>query len=49
MRKELVKEFSMRVTQASRSELIVIMYEIILKDIEYEYFRNKKTFSQIRR
>ena len=25
----------MRVTQASRSELIVIMYEIILKDMEY--------------
>ena len=35
MRKELIQEFSMRVTQASRSELIVIMYEIILKDIEY--------------
>ena len=35
MRKELVQEFSMRVTQASRSELIVIMYEIILKDMEY--------------
>lgn len=35
MKKELIQEFSMRVTQASRSELIVIMYEIILKDIEY--------------
>lgn len=35
MRKELIQEFSMRVTQASRSELIVIMYEIILKDMEY--------------
>ena len=35
MRKELIQEFSMRVTQASRSELIVIMYEIILNDIEY--------------
>ena len=35
MRKELIQEFSMRVTQASRSELVVIMYEIILKDLEY--------------
>ncbi len=35
MRKELIQDFSMRVTQASRSELIVIMYEIILKDMEY--------------
>ena len=35
MKKELIQEFSMRVTQASRSELIVIMYEVILKDIEY--------------
>ncbi len=33
MKKELIQEFSMRVTQASRSELIVIMYEIILSDI----------------
>jgi len=42
MRKELIQEFSMRVTQASRSELIVIMYEIILKDIEYA----KETFAK---
>ena len=34
MKKELIREFSMRVTQASRSELIVIMYEIILSDIQ---------------
>lgn len=34
MRKELIQEFSMRVTQASRSELVVIMYEIILSDIQ---------------
>ena len=34
MKKELIQEFSMRVTQASRSELIVIMYEIILSDLE---------------
>ncbi|MCH5273111.1 MAG: flagellar protein FliS [Lachnospiraceae bacterium] len=34
MKKELVKEFGMRVAQASRSELIVIMYEIILSDIQ---------------
>ena len=42
MRKELIQEFSMRVTQASRSELVVIMYEIILKDIEYA----KETFAK---
>jgi flagellar protein FliS len=35
MKKELIQEFSMRITQASRSELIVIMYEVILKDMEY--------------
>lgn len=34
MKKELVQEFSMRITQASRTELIVIMYEIILSDIK---------------
>ena len=35
MKKELIQEFSRRVTQASRSELIVIMYEIILSDMEH--------------
>lgn len=35
MKKEMIQEISMRVTQASRSELIVIMYEIILREIEY--------------
>lgn len=35
MKKELIQEYSMRVTQASRSELVVIMYEVILKDIEH--------------
>ena len=35
MKKELIQEFSMRITQASRSELVVIMYEIILNDIQY--------------
>ena len=35
MKKELIQEFSMRITQASRSELIVIMYEIILNDIRF--------------
>ena len=35
MKKELIQEFSMRITQASRSELIVIMYEVILNDIRY--------------
>ncbi len=34
MKKELIQEFSMRITQASRTELIVIMYEIILSDIK---------------
>lgn len=34
MKKELIQEFSMRVTQASRTELVVIMYEIILSDIQ---------------
>lgn len=33
MKKELIQDFSMRVTQASRSELVVIMYEIILSDL----------------
>ena len=35
MKKEFIQDFSMRVTQASRSELVVIMYEIILRDMEY--------------
>ena len=35
MKKELIQEYTMRITQASRTELIVIMYEIILKDIQY--------------
>ncbi len=35
MKKEMIQEFSMRVTQASRSELIVIMYDIILREMEY--------------
>lgn len=35
MKREMIQDFSMRVTQASRSELIVIMYEIILREIEY--------------
>ena len=30
MKKELIQDYTMRITQASRSELIVIMYEIIL-------------------
>lgn len=33
MTKELIQEYTARVSQASRSELIVIMYEIILGDI----------------
>lgn len=34
MTKEEVQNFSMRITQASRSELVVIMYEVILCDIK---------------
>jgi len=34
MKKELIQEYTLRITQASRSELIVIMYEIILSDLE---------------
>lgn len=34
MEKEKMQEFTFRVTQASRSELIVIMYDIILADTE---------------
>mgnify|MGYP003414119911 CR=1 FL=1 len=33
MKKELIQDYTMRITQASRSELIVIMYEIILNDM----------------
>lgn len=35
MIKERLQEFTARITQASRSELIVIMYDIIKADIEY--------------
>lgn len=35
MRKDRIQEFSLRVTQANRSELIVILYEIIEADIEH--------------
>lgn len=34
MKKELIQDYAMRITQASRTELIVIMYEIILSDIQ---------------
>lgn len=33
MKKERVQEFAMRVTQGSKTDLIVIMYDIILEDI----------------
>jgi flagellar protein FliS len=35
MIKERLQEFTVRITQASRSELIVIMYDIIKADIDY--------------
>jgi flagellar protein FliS len=35
MIKERLQEFTVRITQANRSELIVIMYDIIKADIEY--------------
>ncbi len=34
MEKELAKSFAARITQASKTELIVIMYEVILSDIQ---------------
>lgn len=34
MEKEKIQEFTMRVTQASRTELIVILYDILLNDIK---------------
>lgn len=34
MKKELIQDYTMRITQASRTELIVIMYEIILSDLQ---------------
>lgn len=41
MEKELAKNFAARITQASRTELIVIMYEVLLSDIATarEYFQ----------
>lgn len=32
MDKELIKDFTRRVTQSSRTELIVVMYDVILED-----------------
>ena len=34
MKKELIQDFSLRISQASKTELIVIMYDIILEDIK---------------
>jgi flagellar secretion chaperone FliS len=34
MTKDLIQSYATRVTQASKSELIVIMYEVILSDID---------------
>lgn len=34
MERELIKDFTLRVTQASKTELIVIMYDVILEDIK---------------
>ena len=34
MRKELLQEFATRVTQANRSELVVVIYEAILASIK---------------
>ncbi len=34
MEKDLIRAFTARITQASRTELVVIMYEIILSDID---------------
>lgn len=35
MVKEKLQEFTVRITQANRSELVVIMYDIIIADIDY--------------
>jgi flagellar protein FliS len=35
MVKDRLQEFTLRITQANRSELVVIMYEIIQADIDY--------------
>ena len=34
MRRERLQEFNLRISQASKTELIVIMYDIVLEDIE---------------
>ena len=34
LKKELIQDFSLRISQASKTELIVIMYDIILEDIK---------------
>ena len=34
MKKELIQDFSLRISQASKTELVVIMYDIILEDIK---------------
>ncbi|SHL09296.1 flagellar protein FliS [Anaerocolumna jejuensis DSM 15929] len=41
MEKDLAKTFAARITQASKTELVVIMYEVLLTDITAarEYFR----------
>lgn len=35
MNKELVQSYSARITQANRSELVVIIYEVIISDIDH--------------
>ena len=37
MKKELIQDFSLRISQASKTELIVIMYDIILDDAGFLY------------
>ena len=34
LRRERLQEFNLRISQASKTELIVIMYDIVLEDIE---------------
>ncbi|WMJ85450.1 flagellar export chaperone FliS [Anaerocolumna sp. MB42-C2] len=50
MEKDLLKAYTARISQASRSELVVIMYEIILSDIASAktYFEAGETDSYLR-
>lgn len=50
MDKELAKTFATRITQASRTELVVIMYEVLISDIKSAkvYFEKGETEKALR-